>query len=130
MACMYTNYCRYYFDKDKKSCQPFTYSGCKGNANNFHELKDCQEKCQESEDQEKAGASGSGGDGDEDGGDICRQPEAAGPCRAYVERYFFDGKKCSVFIYGGCGGNGNNFVNKDECHRICQHHMDAKSKAF
>lgn len=39
-----------------------------------------------------------------------------------IERFYFNPSKqdCSVFIYGGCGGNGNNFVSKRECLDFCR----------
>lgn len=36
-------------------------------------------------------------------------------------RYFFNAstRKCEHFIYGGCGGNKNNFYTEAECRRTC-----------
>ncbi|CAJ0573076.1 unnamed protein product, partial [Mesorhabditis spiculigera] len=36
---------RYFYDRNTDTCQPFYYSGCKGNANNFLSLDDCQRLC-------------------------------------------------------------------------------------
>merc|ERR1711963_891738 len=48
---------------------------------------------------------------------ICLQPKDQGPCNASKQRYYFDHmkRKCKKFIYGGCGGNKNNFLNIGEC---------------
>ncbi|KAK7480350.1 hypothetical protein BaRGS_00028397 [Batillaria attramentaria] len=53
--------------------------------------------------------------------DVCNLPSQTGPCRANIQRYFFDKTdgKCKQFVYGGCQGNGNSFASKDECDRFC-----------
>ena len=58
--------------------------------------------------------------------DICALREQPGNCHTYMERYYFNvnKKKCSIFIYSGCGGNGNNFESKADCQHVCAHHMD------
>jgi len=45
----------------------------------------------------------------------------SGRCRAAFKRYYFDTKNnaCAEFIYGGCHGNGNNFVSSEECMEAC-----------
>ncbi|XP_070581142.1 U-actitoxin-Avd3i-like [Ptychodera flava] len=54
--------------------------------------------------------------------DICKLPAETGPCRAAFRRWFFNttARECQEFIYGGCGGNGNNFRRKRECERACK----------
>lgn len=44
-----------------------------------------------------------------------------GMCFAFIPRYFFNPKTgvCEMFIYGGCGGNGNNYQNMQECTQQC-----------
>ena len=43
--------------------------------------------------------------------DRCSLPSEPGMCRAAFRRFYFEAKvnDCVQFIYGGCGGNGNNF---------------------
>lgn len=45
-----------------------------------------------------------------------------GPCKQRFEKYYFDQniKKCRPFIYGGCNGNANNFINLKECQNNCE----------
>ncbi|CAG0893068.1 unnamed protein product [Cyprideis torosa] len=49
--------------------------------------------------------------------ELCQLPAKTGVCRGYFTRYHFDPKDetCKSFVYGGCGGNGNNFETKEEC---------------
>ena len=49
-----------------------------------------------------------------------------GPCRPqdparYFRRYHFNqtSSVCELFLYGGCGGNHNNFENKTDCQAFC-----------
>lgn len=52
---------------------------------------------------------------------VCSLPREQGNCLAYIERWGFDtaSKRCVQFIYGGCGGNGNNFETKAACEQRC-----------
>eukprot|EP01024_Parvocaulis_polyphysoides_P031283 TRINITY_DN28334_c0_g1_i1.p3 TRINITY_DN28334_c0_g1~~TRINITY_DN28334_c0_g1_i1.p3 ORF type:complete len:166 (-),score=17.42 TRINITY_DN28334_c0_g1_i1:448-945(-) len=52
---------------------------------------------------------------------VCKERKDPGPCRAYFVRYYFDdkNKKCERMVYGGCGGNYNNFQNIPECNQCC-----------
>ncbi|XP_051838868.1 kunitz-like toxin PcKuz2 [Antechinus flavipes] len=52
---------------------------------------------------------------------LCKMQEDQGFCRGYFLRWFFnkDTKKCETFIYGGCGGNRNNFYSKIQCIGKC-----------
>ncbi|MPC89797.1 KappaPI-actitoxin-Avd3b [Portunus trituberculatus] len=42
---------------------------------------------------------------------VCLQPKDPGNCYGFFPRYYFNStmKRCEYFIYGGCGGNQNNF---------------------
>ncbi|XP_054643767.1 tissue factor pathway inhibitor a [Dunckerocampus dactyliophorus] len=96
---------KYFFNIDTGQCELFEYGGCGGNANNFESLEMCEETCIVSDDK-----------------DPCHLPEAPGPCRGLVTRYFFDSnsQQCKRFFYGGCFGNANNFRSMAECHAKCQ----------
>ncbi len=47
--------------------------------------------------------------------------KVTGPCQAYFKRFFYNAAtgKCEEFIYGGCKGNQNNFMNELECEARC-----------
>uniref|UniRef100_A0A8C2BKZ7 Serine peptidase inhibitor, Kunitz type, 2 n=1 Tax=Cyprinus carpio TaxID=7962 RepID=A0A8C2BKZ7_CYPCA len=44
-----------------------------------------------------------------------------GICRAAFPRFYYDvtDQTCKQFIYGGCGGNDNNFNSQEECEASC-----------
>ncbi|CRL03839.1 CLUMA_CG016252, isoform A [Clunio marinus] len=53
--------------------------------------------------------------------DICLLPQVVGPCRGAFQRWYYDAttQECSIFIYGGCLGNANNFSTEEECYGTC-----------
>jgi len=53
--------------------------------------------------------------------DYCTLPHDKGNCSETFYRYFFspEHSKCLMFLYGGCGGNRNNFENLYSCMRKC-----------
>jgi hypothetical protein len=52
---------------------------------------------------------------------VCGLPVVPGSCTDYSQRYYFDRRDgtCKTFTFGGCRGNGNNFVTKEECEGTC-----------
>ncbi|MCA9556628.1 MAG: hypothetical protein KC933_41780, partial [Myxococcales bacterium] len=93
---------RWYFNSESGACEAFVYGGCGGNANNFETLEACQGAC--------------GG-----GPDACGLPMEVGPCEAAIPRWFHNAQTgmCERFIYGGCGGNANNFETLEACEASC-----------
>uniref|UniRef100_UPI001292D735 BPTI/Kunitz domain-containing protein n=1 Tax=Lonchura striata TaxID=40157 RepID=UPI001292D735 len=51
----------------------------------------------------------------------CRLPALTGRCRASIPRWFFNASSgsCESFVFGGCGGNRNNFGSERECRDSC-----------
>ena|SRR6218665_1216373 len=53
---------------------------------------------------------------------VCFLPADSGPCNdQYDLRWYHDLRtgSCRQFMYGGCGGNTNNFLTKSKCVEAC-----------
>uniref|UniRef100_A0A673AY32 Amyloid-beta A4 protein n=1 Tax=Sphaeramia orbicularis TaxID=375764 RepID=A0A673AY32_9TELE len=52
---------------------------------------------------------------------VCWARADSGPCDAMLERWYFVPKKgrCAPFLFGGCGGNRNNFDSEEYCLAVC-----------
>lgn len=53
--------------------------------------------------------------------ELCALKQEPGPCKAIKLRYFFniDTGRCETFEFGGCNGNDNNFLSKEDCEESC-----------
>ncbi|XP_039212468.1 tissue factor pathway inhibitor-like [Crotalus tigris] len=97
---------RYFFYPPEAACMMFTYSGCAGNDNNFLTLEECIRECKRFADPQE----------------ICLQDPEAGRCSGTFPRFYYNTaiKNCEEFVYSGCGGNENNFLNWYQCRAACQ----------
>uniref|UniRef100_A0A4W6FEK9 Amyloid-beta A4 protein n=1 Tax=Lates calcarifer TaxID=8187 RepID=A0A4W6FEK9_LATCA len=52
---------------------------------------------------------------------VCWARAESGPCHAMLERWYFVPEKgrCAPFLFGGCGGNRNNFESEEYCLAVC-----------
>uniref|UniRef100_V5HAQ9 Putative tick kunitz 19 n=1 Tax=Ixodes ricinus TaxID=34613 RepID=V5HAQ9_IXORI len=52
----------------------------------------------------------------------CTRDMKDGPCRALINRFFYNMTTgiCEKFWYGGCYGNKNNFVDENDCKATCK----------
>jgi len=67
--------------------------------------------------------------------EVCKLNYEAGPCAPsdptkFLLRYFFNShsNRCEKFLYGGCGGNHNNFYNASDCLSFCQEEPEPNPK--
>jgi hypothetical protein len=62
-----------------------------------------------------------GAGGSSPGGEACNAPPVSGNCDAYFQVWFHDPATglCRPFIYGGCGGNENNYPSFEACQEAC-----------
>ncbi|XP_027475547.1 kunitz-type protease inhibitor 2 isoform X2 [Zalophus californianus] len=93
---------RWWYNVTDGSCQQFVYGGCEGNKNNYMTKEECLEKC--------AGVT-----------EYCTAKAVTGPCHSSLPRWYFDVEtnSCDNFIYGGCRGNKNSYLSKEECMHRC-----------
>nr|XP_022333272.1 uncharacterized protein LOC111130469 isoform X4 [Crassostrea virginica] len=107
-----TNYVvKWFYNTTAGRCDRFWYGGCDGNDNRFDDQEACSRRCSQT--------------GPDTGTTpVCEQPKTTGPCRAYFLRYYFNGRECEQFVYGGCQGNDNNFETQQQCESTCEIDID------
>lgn len=111
----------------------FKYGSESNRGNVFDTEFECSEFCGRSQPDHEVQGSGAAEDGqglDRDGrqlspdeaASVCRQPPVIGPCKAAFIRWNFDYEEgvCKEFLFGGCGGNENNFLSEAECRKTCR----------
>ncbi len=107
---------KYFYNVSNKMCQPFIYGGCGGNENRFDTIDECQSVCDRKVKTRAAIIDSEGSDEE-----VCNLGPEVGPCKALLNRFYYDNstKKCTQFFYGGCNGNENNFNTSEECENKC-----------
>jgi len=112
----------FYFDVKKNRCQFYHSNNCPETDNHFYSLDACVEICGGDEPntvaEPRLPQSTSPGKTQDP---RCALVMDEGPCKAQLYRYFYNAEtdSCSVFIYGGCRGNANNFEGAEECTEAC-----------
>uniref|UniRef100_A0A023G3R8 Putative tick kunitz 87 n=1 Tax=Amblyomma triste TaxID=251400 RepID=A0A023G3R8_AMBTT len=127
---------KWFYNTTSKTCEEFTYLGCKGNANRFPSQEAClllckSEKIDDIRSTAEQEPSCEEYDGAEDTSlptDLCSlTAEKGGRCPGKKPgiRWFYtrQNKTCSPFYYCGCGGNENNFPEEDVCIQTCDPQM-------
>ncbi|KAA0706008.1 Kunitz and NTR domain-containing protein 2 [Triplophysa tibetana] len=94
---------RWYYESKSNNCFTFTFRQCDTNKNHFDTYDSCMSSC----------------------GMVlaapCSLPSVQGPCKSYTPRWAYSPavKECQPFVYGGCGGNKNNFKSQEACEEMC-----------
>jgi len=113
---------RFYYNLETETCEDFVYGGCGGNENNFLTREKCNTYCIGDQESIRSDKLGLETDVDEETVDeICAVSSDPGECKGDFERFHYNivSEGCEPFIYGGCGGNKNNFVTKEACTDFC-----------
>ncbi|KAM9462847.1 WAP, Kazal, immunoglobulin, Kunitz and NTR domain-containing protein 2 [Clarias gariepinus] len=102
----------WYYESKRNSCITFTYGNCNQNQNHFDSFNSCMLSCQA-----ELPAP-------------CGLPSLQGPCKFYKPRWAYSStlNQCQPFIYGGCGGNDNNFETKEACEDLCPYPKNHRCK--
>uniref|UniRef100_A0AAQ4P6I6 Amyloid-beta A4 protein n=1 Tax=Gasterosteus aculeatus aculeatus TaxID=481459 RepID=A0AAQ4P6I6_GASAC len=63
---------------------------------------------------------------------VCWAPAESGPCHAMLERWYFLPEKgrCVPFLFGGCGGNRNNFDSEEYCLAVCSSSCKSQGRSL
>ncbi|MCP9259675.1 Papilin [Dirofilaria immitis] len=95
---------RWRYNSETNHCETFIYTGCNHNANYFTSEEACLRAC-----------------GEYRNSDVCTMIMDRGHCELGVTKWYYniDTGECHVFVYTGCGGNGNRFSSKAECEHLC-----------
>ena len=109
------SFAKWGFDTASNGCKKFIYGGCQGNANRFDSEAACRAACRPTPPPARA---------------HCADARKVGPCRAAINRYFWNTSSgaCELFSWGGCGANGNNFTSSVACTRACGSHAATNSR--
>ncbi|XP_077192353.1 papilin-like [Paroedura picta] len=93
---------RYSYNPDRRRCDTFTYSGCKGNENRFATLQECRHACAKP--------------------NLCRLPLDRGQGNGSIPMYYYNPDKqvCAKSAFRGRQGNANRFASRAECRETCR----------
>ncbi|XP_020487098.2 BPTI/Kunitz domain-containing protein [Labrus bergylta] len=105
-----------YYDAANSRCSPFLYKGQGGNENRFVNERECIRNC--SADAETLYPM--------DASEACHFKKLAGGCSGQHLRYYYDSVhgKCKKFLWTGCFGNGNRFLDSNSCNTTCAGILD------
>ncbi|XP_051963421.1 papilin-like [Xyrauchen texanus] len=130
---------RFYYDVTNQTCKQFLYGGCGGNDNNFATQEACETSCNgvtgsvlsdshvvsqrsrmsvpenNNADEPKALQEMTSDEFQEK----CQVAAQTGLCKASIRRFYYNNGACEPFIYGGCGGNKNNYETEETCMTTC-----------
>ncbi|KAK5621387.1 hypothetical protein CRENBAI_007610 [Crenichthys baileyi] len=112
---------RWFYNKEKGICQNFIYGGCRGNKNNYNSEDSCMTTCTGVTVLPSSKKVPQDDKGPADAADRCSLSPESGLCRAAFPKFYYDpdSASCQSFVYGGCGGNANNFDSMEECMTAC-----------
>ncbi|XP_045537794.1 papilin isoform X3 [Papilio machaon] len=140
---------KWFYDTTNKGCRQFYYGGCGGNENRFDSQQECEMRCYEIptttttepttvqttrltpitrpaettrlEETTRPVPQVQPPESGSQRSDFCALELDPGPCEELQSRWGYDGSlgTCITFMYGGCGGNRNNFPTQEYCNYFC-----------
>ncbi|KAG1663037.1 Kunitz-type U19-barytoxin-Tl1a [Nymphon striatum] len=139
----------FFFNPKTNLCEHFFFNGTGGNDNRFQSFGQCMDKC----------INGYSNTADtplqlegfvdyrsrwtkearkikESMEKICKMhcdlDYVTGLCLAHFTAYYFNKEKgkCEPFLYGGCGGNANNFRSMENCNAHCKQEAEPQKCVF
>nr|CAD2169296.1 unnamed protein product [Meloidogyne enterolobii] len=112
---------RFRYDIDKNDCVGFFYTGCAQNVNNFLSYESCLRACGDWKNKNICELEYDGGSKE------CENENKGnnfGLIKIQKWYYVPSERKCKLFMWNGCGGNGNRFQSKSECENLCNREID------
>ncbi|GMT10671.1 hypothetical protein PFISCL1PPCAC_1968, partial [Pristionchus fissidentatus] len=106
----------FHFDRSSGSCAQFWFRGCGGNGNRFDSLATCNRICTTHRRPgpiRKTRSTHACFESSADRG-VC-----AGGNSSALQKYTYQGGKCVLFSWSGCGGSANRFNSQRECEQLC-----------
>ncbi|CAD5222673.1 unnamed protein product [Bursaphelenchus okinawaensis] len=106
---------QWFYNVTSGTCAQFLWGGCGGNTNRFETFEECQRVCEIP------------GGAPPPKKDPCIEKLDRGKwCEPMSNRYYYHQKSgtCKGFHYTGCGKSNNNFIELEDCQRICVRRED------
>ncbi|CAG4929651.1 unnamed protein product [Parnassius apollo] len=101
---------QWYYDVKQGRCYRFFWGGCQGNGNRFESHNQCIDYCKHNPAYPASQIP-----------HYCSLSFDYGTCFGSFDRWGWDKltKNCKRYLYSGCGGNQNNFLNRADCLNTC-----------
>ncbi|ODN01542.1 Papilin [Orchesella cincta] len=129
----------WYYDVSDGDCKRFRWTGRGGNKNRFRKRADCEETCSKCalNDILDEGSTQDPQFSESVKDLICNLPLDEGKCNQSESEptlarqpqlaWYFDTDKetCAPFVFFGCEGNNNRFINRKECEEVCVQSNDS-----
>ncbi|XP_068619320.1 papilin [Battus philenor] len=123
---------KWFFDTSINRCRLFYYGGCGGNGNRFDTQQQCEARCSDAPvsttvlptqptQPAQITQTAQTAPPSSQRPDFCSMALDPGPCEQLESRWGYDASlgTCTAFMYGGCGGNRNNFPTQEYCNYYC-----------
>ncbi|KAK8392656.1 hypothetical protein O3P69_014824 [Scylla paramamosain] len=120
------------YSKTEGACIRIVYGGCRGTANLFDTEDQCKAACPSTTTITIPQTRRTYALAKSNAGGRCQLPITSGPCFGSFHHFAYNSTSglCQKFLFGGCGGNSNNFETKEECVTVCEESQAATCDKF